>query len=331
MKHVAIVGGGSWGTALALILAARRDSVRLWVHDPLLAAQIAESRENHIYLPGFPLPGKISVTSSLSEAVDGVDAVVIAVPSHVMREVTRQMAGFLPPEVAMIVATKGLEEGSLLRMSEVIAQVCVSVGPRIAVLSGPSFAREVAAGQPAAVVAASHDASLAQAVQTAFSGSMFRVYTSADPVGVELGGAMKNVVAIGAGVCDGLGLGHNALAALITRGLAEISRLAVSMGASPQTLSGLAGLGDLVLTCTGNQSRNRRIGLELAKGRPLAQIMASMKTVAEGIRTTHSVVELGRRYHVAMPIAEEMDQVLHFMRPPKEAIRRLMDRSPRGE
>ncbi|MCU1260140.1 MAG: Glycerol-3-phosphate dehydrogenase [Bryobacterales bacterium] len=231
----------------------------------------------------------------------------------------------------MIIATKGLEEGSLLRMSELIAEVCRPVRPRIAVLSGPSFAREVAAGQPAAVVAASHDASLAQTVQTSFSGSMFRVYTSGDPIGVELGGAMKNVVAIGAGLCDGLGLGHNALAALITRGLAEMSRLAVSMGASPQTLSGLAGLGDLVLTCTGNQSRNRRIGLELAKGRPLGQIMASMKTVAEGIRTTHSVVELGRRYDVAMPIAEEMDQVLHFMRPPKEAIRRLMERSPRGE
>jgi glycerol-3-phosphate dehydrogenase (NAD(P)+) len=331
LKHVAIAGGGSWGTALALILAARHESVRLWVHNPALAARMAATRENDAYLPGFPLPPNITVSSRLPQCLDAADAVVLAVPSHVMRRVTGEMLGSLPAGVAMVSATKGLEAGSLLRMSEVIAEVLLPLAPRIAVLSGPSFAREVAAGQPAAIVAASQDHALAQTVQAAFSCAMFRVYTSSDPIGVELGGAMKNVVAIGAGVCHGLGLGHNAIAALITRGLAEMSRLATAMGAQTRTLSGLAGLGDLVLTCTGDQSRNRRVGLELAKGRPLEEIIASMTMVAEGIRTTHSVVELGTRYGVVLPIATEMDRVIHFRRSPAEAIRRLMERSLRGE
>jgi glycerol-3-phosphate dehydrogenase (NAD(P)+) len=331
MKHIAIVGGGSWGTALALILAARHETVRLWVHDPALAARMAAKRENDAYLPGFVLPKRIAVSCRLPECINGADAVVLAVPSHVMRGVSGQMLESLKTGVAVVSATKGLEEGTLLRMSEVIAEVLRPVKPKIAVLSGPSFAREVAAGQPAAIVAASEDGVLAEAVQGTFSGSTLRVYTSSDPVGVELGGATKNVVAIGAGVCHGLGLGHNAIAALITRGLAEMSRLAAAMGAAPRTLSGLAGLGDLVLTCTGDQSRNRRVGLELAKGRPLTEITASMKMVAEGIRTTHSVVELGKRHGVSLPIATEMDQVIHFMRSPKEAIRCLMDRSLRGE
>jgi glycerol-3-phosphate dehydrogenase (NAD(P)+) len=331
VKHIAIAGGGSWGTALALVLAARHETVRLWVHDPALAARMLTSRENDTYLPGFLLPRNILVSPSLTDSLHGIDAVVLAVPSHVMRPVLHEISIHLPRGAAIVSATKGLEESTLLRMSEVVAGVLAPLEPRIATLSGPSFAREVAAGKPAALVAASHDAALAQQVQTAFSASTFRVYTSADPIGVELGGAMKNVVAIGAGVSDGLHLGHNAISALITRGLAEMSRLAIAMGAQPQTLAGLAGLGDLVLTCTGDLSRNRQVGLELAQGRSLAEITASMKMVAEGIRTTHSVVELGRRYDVSLPIATEMDQVLHFMRSPKEAIRRLMDRSPKGE
>ena len=232
MKRIAIVGAGSWGTALALVLAARDRPVSLWVHDPALASRIAQTRQNDTYLPGFLLPAHISATASLTECLNGVDSVVLAVPSHAMRNIARSLLGLLPANAIIVSAAKGLEEGSFLRMSEVIASV-LPVPVRIAVLSGPSFAREVAAGQPAAVVAASDDLETAQLVQNAFSGAMFRVYTSADPIGVELGGAMKNVVAIGAGVCDGLGLGHNAVAALITRGLAEMTRLATAMGAAP--------------------------------------------------------------------------------------------------
>ncbi len=301
------------------------------MHDPEVARRTATNRENQDYLPGFPLPRNIAVTSSLPECLTGAEAVIAAIPSHVLRHVAAEMRPALPDGAILISAAKGLEEGTLLRMTEVIAQELVTVHPRIAVLSGPSFAREVAAGRPTAVVAAAHDPELARTVQALFSGAMFRVYTSGDLIGVELGGAIKNVVAIGAGICEGLELGHNALAALITRGLAEISRLALCMGAAPQTLSGLAGLGDLVLTCTGAQSRNRHVGIELARGMPLAEIAASVKTVAEGVRTTRSVVELGTRFGIALPIAEEMDGVLHSGRSPREAIRRLMERSLRGE
>lgn len=326
-----MIGGGSWGTALALVLAGRHESVRMWVHDPALAVRMERTRENDVYLPGFPLPVNIAVSNGLKECLEAADMVVVAVPSHVMRGVTAQMAGLLTSGAGVVSATKGLEEGSLLRMSEVMAETLLPVKPRIAVLSGPTFAREVAAGQPAAVVAASMDDRFAGFVQEAFSRSTFRVYTSGDPVGVELGGAIKNVVAIGAGVCHGLGLGQNAVAALITRGLAEMSRLATAMGAVPQTLSGLAGLGDLVLTCTGEHSRNRRVGLELARGKQLEDIASSMKMVAEGIKTTHSVVELGKRHGVALPIATQMDAVIHSRRSPPDAIRQLMERSLRGE
>jgi glycerol-3-phosphate dehydrogenase (NAD(P)+) len=229
-------------------------------------------------------------------------------------------------------ATKGIENGTLLRMSEVITQV---IGPRfiprVAVLSGPTFAREVARGEPTALVVSSHDDELARRVQSAFSGPTFRLYTNGDPIGVELGGALKNVIAIGAGIIQGLGLGSNAMAALITRGLAEITRLATLAGGAPLTLAGLAGLGDLVLTCHGELSRNRRVGVELAKGRRIDDIVDEMKMVAEGVETTYAAVDLARRYGVEMPIAEQMNAILRLGRPPREAIRELMERTLKGE
>ncbi|MDQ6676923.1 MAG: NAD(P)-dependent glycerol-3-phosphate dehydrogenase [Acidobacteriota bacterium] len=329
MTRPAVLGGGSWGTALALVLARRGLPVRLWIHNAELARRVVETRVNDTYLPGFELPENILIGSEPASSLETADVVVTAVPSHVLRSVLAKARQYISPGAPFVSATKGLEEGTLFRMSEVIGQV---TGRRdIAVLSGPSFAREVAAEQPTAVVTAAHDPALAQAVQRLFSGSRFRVYTSADPIGVEIGGAMKNVVALGAGICHGLGLGQNALAALVTRGLAEITRLALALGGQPRTLAGLAGLGDLVLTCTGNLSRNRNVGIQLAEGKRLDDITGAMRMVAEGVKTTHSVVQLGKRHNVVLPIAEQMHAVLHSERSPAEAIRRLMERSLREE
>jgi glycerol-3-phosphate dehydrogenase (NAD(P)+) len=326
MSRLTILGGGSWGTALAIVLAPRFDSVSLWVRRPELATAIAASSENADYLPGLRIPSNVGVTSSLEDAITSTDLVLSVVPSLAVR------ATFLHidfSDLPIVSATKGLEAISLLRISEVIREVTGS--SRVAVLSGPSFAREAASGLPTAVVVAADDLDLAAQVQLAFSGSQFRVYTSSDVLGVELGGAYKNVVAIGAGVCYGLGLGHNAVAALITRGLAEMTRLAVKMGAQPQTLSGLAGLGDLVLTCTGSLSRNQHVGRELAAGRSIHEIVSSMKMVAEGVAATGAIVKLGERYGVDLPIATQMDAVLHSGRSPREASRHLMDRSLKNE
>ncbi len=288
------------------------------------------ARANDIFLPGVKLAENILPTNSLQAAVSGAHIVLSVMPSHVVREVYDAFARHLSPTTRLVSATKGLEAGSLLRMSEVIRAVVGKTNP-IAVLSGPSFAAEVAAGQPTAIVAASEDIGTAQEIQVAFSGPTFRVYAGDDPIGVEIGGALKNVIAIGAGICDGLGLGHNALAALTTRGLAELTRLAVAAGARPATLSGLAGLGDLVLTCTGDLSRNRKVGLQLAAGNILTDILSSTASVAEGVKTTSVAIRLASRYNVEMPITEEMHAVLNEHRPPAEAIRRLMTRSPRGE
>lgn len=330
--ELAIVGGGSWGTALGIVLAPRFARIRLWVYEKDLAGRMGQTRENDLYLRGFRLPEQIQVTSDLKTAVDGAGIVLSVVPSHLVRRLYGEMLPFLDPATLFASATKGLENGTLLRMSEVIRQV---VGqrfePRVAVVSGPTFAREVAAGEPTALVVASTGSEAALTIQSAFAGPTFRLYTSQDPAGVEIGGAVKNVVAIGAGVLHGLGLGSNAMAALITRGLAEISRLAVAMGGRPQTLAGLAGLGDLVLTCTGDLSRNRTVGMELAKGRQLAEIVSSMQMVAEGIKTTAATVDLAKRYQVEMPISEQMFQMLHFGVAPREAIRRLMERELKGE
>jgi glycerol-3-phosphate dehydrogenase (NAD(P)+) len=332
VKSLAIIGGGSWGTALAIVLAPRFEEVRLWVYETDLALQMHHTRQNDLYLPGFAIPTNIEITSSLPRALEDAEIVLSVVPSHLVRSIYEQMLPSLRDGMLFVSATKGLENESLLRPSEIIAEiVSARFPPRVTAISGPTFAREVAALSPTALVVASVDAALTECVQLAFAGPSFRLYTSPDPVGVEIGGSVKNVVAIGAGVVHGMSLGHNSLAALITRGLAEITRLAEALGGQPKTLSGLAGLGDLVLTCTGELSRNRAVGVELARGRKLDEIIGSMRMVAEGIKTTSAAVELARRCGVEMPITEQMFQMLHFGLAPREAVRRLMERSLRGE
>jgi len=332
LKSLAIIGAGSWGTALAIVLAPRFPRIRLWVYEPDLASRLRKPRENDVYLPGYQLPPHIEVTSELPIALDGAEVVLSVMPSHLARALYQQMLPFLNDSMLFVSATKGLENGSLLRTSEVIREVLQTcLTPRIAVISGPTFAKEVARFEPTALVVASDAPSLTEAVQSAFSGPTFRLYASPDSTGVEIGGSIKNVVAIGAGVLHGMGLGFNAAAALITRGLAEMTRLAVAMGGKAQTLAGLAGLGDLVLTCTGDLSRNRTVGVELAHGRKLDEIVNSMKMVAEGIKTTNAAVDLAKRYSIEMPISEQMFQMLHFGISPREAIQRLMERSLKRE
>ena len=329
MNNLAIIGGGSWGTALSIVLAPRFDRVTLWVHEGDLAGRMQANRLNDVFLPGAPLPANITVTSDLMSALDGGQIVLSVMPSHLARAVYQRMLPGLNEKMIFVSATKGLENHSLMRVTQVIREVAGTT--RVAVLSGPSFAREVARFEPTAVVAASTEPGIAETVQAAFSGPTFRVYTSNDPTGVEIGGSIKNVVAIGAGVLHGMGLGHNAMAALITRGLAEMTRLAVAMGGRQSTLAGLAGLGDLVLTCTGDLSRNRTVGIELARGRKLADIVSSMKMVAEGVKTTDAAIELAQRFQVEMPITAQMHQMLHAGSSPQDAIRRLMERSLKGE
>jgi glycerol-3-phosphate dehydrogenase (NAD(P)+) len=332
LKNLSIIGGGSWGTALAVVLAPRFARVRLWVYESDLADRIASSRENDLYLPGFQLLPNVRPTSNLAEALEDAETVLSVVPSHLVRAVYGEMLQFLQQSMLFVSATKGLENETLLRVSEVIRDVIhPRFPPRVAVISGPTFAREVARFEPTALVVASEDPLLNETVQEAFSGPTFRLYTSLDPIGVEIGGSIKNVVAIGAGVLHGMGIGHNATAALITRGIAEMTRLAVAMGGKPLTLAGLSGLGDLVLTCTGDLSRNRMVGIELARGRKLEEIVRSMNMVAEGIKTTSAAVDLARRHGVEMPITEQMFQMLHFGISPRDAIQRLMERSLKGE
>jgi len=332
VKSLAIIGGGGWGTALAIILAPRFPRVRLWVYEADLAARMGETRENDVYLSGCRLPRHVEIVNQLPAALDSAEIVLSAIPSHLVRGLYQQMLPFLHESMVFVSATKGLENGTLLRMSEVIRGVLQArLAPRVAVISGPTFALEVARFEPTALVVASSDGSLSETVQAAFSGPTFRLYASSDTIGVEIGGSVKNVVAIDAGVVHGLGLGHNTMAALITRGLAEITRLAVAMGGAAQTLAGLAGLGDLVLTCSGDLSRNRKVGIELAHGRKLEEIVSSMKMVAEGVKTTNAVADLAKRHSVEMPICEQMLQMLQFGISPREAIQRLMDRSLKGE
>ena len=332
MNRLAIIGGGAWGTALAMVLAPRFESVRLWVYERDLAGQMERDRENELYLPGFRLPPNVLASADAEPVLKDAGIVVLVVPSHVVRVVFLNILPYLREDMVFVSATKGLENGSLDRMTEIIREVAAEAfTPRVVVLSGPTFAREVAAGKPAAVVAASTDEEASRLVRERFSGPTLRVYSGSDPTGVEIGGAVKNVVAIGAGVCAGLDLGHNALAALVTRGLAEITRLAVVMGGRPATLSGLAGLGDLVLTCTGELSRNRMVGLELAEGKGLREIVSSHRTVAEGVKTTAATVELAARYEVEMPIAQQMHAMLNLGRPPADAVRELMERSLKME
>jgi glycerol-3-phosphate dehydrogenase (NAD(P)+) len=329
-RVLAIVGGGSWGTALACVLAPRFDETRLWMNEAEIAERTERTRVNDVFLPGFSLPCNVRVGSSLEAALAEANFVLSVMPSHVVRVVYSRMLPWLRPEMQFVSATKGLEAGSLLRVSEVIREVTFGQYG-VVVLSGPTFAREVAAGNPTAVVAASDNPNLALTVQNQFSGPALRVYAGDDPVGVEIGGALKNVIAIGAGICDGLGLGHNAVAALITRGLAELTRLAVALGAKPDTLSGLAGLGDLVLTCTGDLSRNRQVGLKLAAGLQLGEIVQSTPMVAEGVKTTSVALQLAECHRVELPIVQQMHAVLNLGRSPEDAIKRLMSRTLRSE
>jgi glycerol-3-phosphate dehydrogenase (NAD(P)+) len=332
VKRLAVIGGGSWGTALAIVLAPRFEEVRLWVYEADLAERMARTRVNDVFLPGFTLPPNIAPSSELQACITGADIVLSVMPSDHVRSLYGRMLPWLAPEMLFVSATKGIEQGSLKRMSEVIAEVVgQKFAPRVGVLSGPTFAREVARGEPAAVVISSQDAELARTIQRAFSGPAFRLYTNSDPVGVELGAALKNVIAIAAGVCAGLGLGANTLAALVTRGLAEITRLAVAAGGHARTLAGLAGLGDLVLTCHGELSRNRTVGFELGRGRRLEDILAGMRMVAEGVHTTYAAVELAARLGVDMPITSQMHAVLRGEKSPTDSLRELMERSLKEE
>jgi glycerol-3-phosphate dehydrogenase (NAD(P)+) len=327
VSRLAVVGAGSWGTALAISLAPRFDSVHLWARNCELAAEIARLRENRRYLAGFLLPGHIEVSGDLRFAIAEADIVLVVVPCPHMRGVLQKMRPLLSSQTRVVSGSKGIEGATFYRMSQVASEVLARPSsPPVAVLSGPTFAREVAAGEPAAVVIASEDTSAAEEIQRAFSTPSLRLYVSRDVIGVELGAALKNVIAIGAGICRGLGLGSNSVAALVTRGLAEITRLTVTMGADPRTLSGLAGLGDLVLTATGDLSRNRFVGIQLGEGRKLDQILAGMSMVAEGVGTCRAAHQLGVEKDVNLPIINKMYEVLYESKDPREALRELMER-----
>lgn len=336
MSEIAIIGAGAWGTALSIVLGRKgTHRIRLWVHEKEICESIARQRANEKFLPGQPIPVSVTPCNDLAEALEGAAIVVSVMPSQHCRGLFEQMRPHLRSETIIVSATKGLEANSLLRMTEVIAQVVKGDGiraPRIGALSGPSFALEAARGDPTAITIASHDKELARLVQQEFSHASFRIYTNDDPIGVELGGALKNTIAIAAGVSAGLGLGHNSVAALITRGLAEMTRLVVACGGKAETMAGLAGLGDLVLTCTGGLSRNRSVGVELGRGRELPEILAGMHgMVAEGVFTTTAAVGLARSRGVEMPITEQMYAILHEGKDPREAISELMTRSGKSE
>ena len=330
MRSVAVLGAGSWGTALSVHLARVGHDVRLWARDPGLAIDMAARRANAVYLPDITFPDHVSTTHALDRALAGAELVVFATPSHGSRAVMRAAAPHIARGATIVSATKGIEAGTLHRISEVMSE---ELGPHrpVVVLSGPSFAREVAQQLPTAVVAASSNLAATDLVLAEFRGPYFRLYGSDDVVGVEIGGALKNVIAISAGVVEGLGLGHNALAALMTRGLAELTRLACAAGGRRDTLAGLSGLGDLVLTCTGDLSRNRHVGIELARGRRLEEILAGMKMIAEGVRTTGAALALGTRYGVELPITTQMAEVLAGRADVRSALDALMVRRQRAE
>jgi glycerol-3-phosphate dehydrogenase (NAD(P)+) len=328
--RVAVVGAGSWGTTLADLLARNGHGVRLWAREPEVVTSVNQRRENELFLPGSPLADGLEARSSVAEAVRGAELVVSAPPSYAVRDLAGEIAeGLGRSRVPVVSVSKGLEPGTHHLLSEVLAEVLP--GCPIVALSGPTFAREVYAHQPSALVAASRDGGAAEDAQAAFSNAYFRVYTSDDIVGVQLGGALKNVIAVAAGILVGLKLGHNALAALITRGLAEIARLGAAMGADPMTFAGLAGLGDLFLTSTGDLSRNRSLGIELGQGRPLEEILAQRRTVAEGVNTVRAAVELAEREGVELPIAREVQRILFEGKSPRQAVTALMERALKPE
>ena len=342
MKKIAIIGGGSWGTALAIALtqSSRPHGIALWAHSADVVEMLGTRRVNEIYLPGFELPASVEVTGELRAALAGAAIVLGVMPAAHAREIYRSMRPYVEPRSIFVSATKGLEPASHARISDVISEVMAERiagegtrdhSSRIAVLAGPSFAAEVAAGDPTVAVLASRDASLAAEVQEEFSGPRFRLYTNDDVIGTEIAGAVKNVIAIAAGASVGLGLGTNTMAALVTRGLAEMTRLAVALGGRRETLAGLAGVGDLILTATGSLSRNRSVGIELGKGRELGEILGATRMVAEGVGSTAATLELARRAGVEMPIAEQVHAVLAAGRASRDAIRELMERRLKQE
>lgn len=327
-----VIGGGSWGTALAIQLARAGGRVRVWERDPERAADMQARRENRRYLPGVPLPDSVEVRSDLAGALDGAELVLAVVPSQVMREVMNRAARLIPTDAVVCCASKGIEQGTLLTMEEVMRE-CLPAAfhRRLCVLAGPSFAKEVAEGLPTAIVVAGHDDHATHRVAEALHTAFFRVYHTDDVIGLELGGALKNVIAIATGVADGIGVGLNARAAIMTRGLAEISRLAVARGANPLTLAGLGGVGDLLLTCTGDLSRNRRVGLGLGEGKKLDRILEELGQVAEGVYTAKSAHQLALKTGVSMPITEQIYRMLYEDKPVAEAMRDLLTRERRAE
>ena len=337
MSKIAVIGAGAWGTAIAIVLGRKGShEVILWAHEPEVRESINSRHLNDLFLAGHTIPEAVTATNSLENALTNASIVVSVMPSHHTRRVFQPMLPYLRPEMLFVSATKGIENDTFLRMTEVIADVvrhsANGFSPRIGALSGPTFAKEVAENHPTALTVASTDQELVSIVQSEFSDPRFRVYSNTDVVGVELGGALKNIVAIAAGVCDGLGLGHNSVAALITRGLAEITRLVVACGGRPETMAGLAGLGDLVLTCTGGLSRNRTVGVELGRGKNLNDIISGMHgMVAEGVLTTNAAIGLANKMGVEMPITEQMHAILQQGKSPQQAIRDLMARPSTSE
>jgi glycerol-3-phosphate dehydrogenase (NAD(P)+) len=329
---IGVIGAGSWGTTLADLLARKGHKVTLWVYEQDLLDELAEIRENRLYLPGIRLAESLSFTGDLAHAVTDKELVLYVVPSQALRSVLQASAAYLSRDGIVVSASKGIEVDTLKLVSQIYEELLPDdLYQRFAVLSGPSFAREVALGMPTAVVAAAVDEAIAKTVQERFSTRTFRVYTNPDIIGVELGGAIKNIIAIAAGISDGLGFGSNTRAALITRGLAEMARLGVAMGARGETFAGLAGMGDLVLTCTGDLSRNRTVGLQLGQGRTLADILGEMRMVAEGVKTTESTCQLARRLGIDMPITFKVYDVLYADRPANMAVMELMARDPKAE
>jgi len=332
LSQIAVIGGGAWGTGLAIVLGRKgTHRVRLWAHESEVCESITHQHVNEKFLPGRPIPDPVTASNDFASTLADAQIVISVMPSQHCRTLFERMQPFIPSNALVVSATKGLEESSLQRMTEVISQI-LGRNDGVGALSGPTFAVEVARGDPTAITIASKDAALLRTVQQEFSDPSFRVYTNSDVIGVELGGALKNIIAIAAGICDGLGFGHNSAAALITRGLAEMTRLVVACGGRPETMAGLAGLGDLVLTCTGGLSRNRSVGVELGRGRKLPEIIAGMHgMVAEGVFTTSAAVGLAKARGVEMPITEQMHAILHQGKSPREAIHELMTRSGKSE
>jgi glycerol-3-phosphate dehydrogenase (NAD(P)+) len=329
-KLIGIIGAGGWGTALASLLGQKGLSVTLWCHSAQSYRDLHDSRENHSYLPGVIIPDTVEVTRSLNAAVMDKELIWCVVPSHAVRQVMTEARSYLNSKTIIVCGTKGLEEETFQTMGEVLTEI-FGAGERLAFISGPTFALEVAQGLPAAITVAAYSEYIAGEIQAVLSTSSLRAYTSKDVIGVQMGGVIKNVIAIASGISDGLGLGHNARAALITRGLAEMTRLAIKMGADPLTLAGLPGVGDLILTCTGGLSRNRQVGLQIGGGKSIAEIMQSSRMVAEGIRNARSVYFLAKKLGVEMPIVEQMYRIMHEGKKPSEGVRELMQRSLKAE